>query len=117
MKLDLQLPDELARRIEHAKDQLPRILELGLREIEANPGTGFSGLGEVLETLAGLPTPEEVLALQPSPELRARLQTLVERSHETGLSPEEQAEWDRYQYLEHLVRMAKAKAHQRLQAA
>jgi hypothetical protein len=42
------------------KDQLPQILELGLREWNADAQSGFSGLAEVLEFLASLPSPEEI---------------------------------------------------------
>jgi len=35
---------------------------------------------------------------------------LLEKNREEGLTAEENAEWEQYMYLEHLVRMAKAKA-------
>ena len=111
--MTIQLSDELAQRLEPIKDQVPHLLELGLRELDASPASGFSGLAEVLETLAGLPTPAEVLALRPSASLQQRIEALLEGSRDGQLSPIEQAEWERYQYLEHLVRLAKAKAHQR----
>jgi uncharacterized protein YnzC (UPF0291/DUF896 family) len=64
----------------------------------------------VLKTLARLPTPEEVLALRPSPTLQARIESLLEKNRTTGLEAEEQQEWQRYEYLEHVVRIAKARA-------
>ena len=60
--------------------------------------------------LAGLLDAEYILKLKPSEKLQSRISQLLEKNRETGLTPEEEIEWDHYQYLEHLVRMAKAKA-------
>ena len=113
--ITLHIPDELAERLGGREDQLAEILELGLREI--NAAAGFAGSSEVLELLASLPAPEDVLALRPSEELQRRIDELVEKSRADGLSQAEEAEWERYEYLEHLVRMAKAKAGQKVQSS
>ena len=63
MEITVTVPDELATRLQPVERELPEILELGIREWSARRGAGFSGLAEVLETLAALPSPEEVLAL------------------------------------------------------
>lgn len=104
------LNDDLAARLAPHEHQIPEILELGLREVSAAPQAGFKGVAEVLEALASLPTPEEVLALHPAPVLEERVQALLEKNRTEGLSEDEEREWERYEYLEHLVRMAKAKA-------
>jgi hypothetical protein len=106
----LELPDDLAQRLKPVADQLPEILELGLRELSAAGQPGFQGAAELLEFLAGLPTPEEILALRPSEALQARVKSLLEKNRTQGLTPDEELDWERYQYLEHLVRIAKAKA-------
>lgn len=111
MRITLDIPSELATRLEPLTNQLPRILELGLRELNADAQLGFKGTAEVLEILAGLPTPQEILALRPSEALRARLDILLEKNKTEGLNPAEEQEWERYQYLEHLIRIAKAKAY------
>ena len=59
---------------------------------------------------ARLPTPAEVLALRPSAALQARIETLLAKNRADGLDPAEQREWEGYEYLEHLVRLAKANA-------
>lgn len=110
MVMTLDLSDDLAAQLQHRREDLPRILELGLREITAAEEPGFKGMAEVLETLATLPTPREVLALRPSRVLEERIETLLAKNRSGGLSPGEEREWDRYQYMEHLVRLAKAKA-------
>ena len=111
MLMTLDLPDELATRLRPLEDQIPQILEFGLRELNATAQHGFEGTAEILEILAGLPTPEEILALRPSKALQARMNALLEKNRTTGLTPEEEQEWESHQYLEHLVRLAKAKAH------
>jgi hypothetical protein len=108
--ITLELPDELAQRLKPVSDQLPAILELGLRELNAAGQPGFQGAAELLEFLAGLPTPDETLALRPSDALQARVTELLEKNRTDGLRPDEEQEWERYQFLEHLVRIAKAKA-------
>lgn len=117
MEITLTIPDELATRLRPVESHLPQILELGIREWNARGETGFSGLADVLETLATLPTPDEVLALRPSAALQDRLEQLLEKNQNGQLSPEEQRDWERYQYVEHLVRLAKARAALRLKSA
>ncbi|MCP3963952.1 MAG: hypothetical protein GY719_39465 [bacterium] len=117
MVLTLKVTDDLAARLRPHEEELPRILEFGLREVSADRLRGFEGVAEVLETLASLPTPEEVLALRPSTSFQERIDALLEKNRVDGLSQEEEREWERYQYLEHLVRLAKAKAKGRLGAA
>jgi hypothetical protein len=113
VELTLTIPDELASRLRPVQDRLPRIIERGLRDLDAQ-APAFVGLGDVLETLARLPSPEEVLALRPSTALQARAEELLTKNRTNGLSDDERREWDQYQYAEHLVRIAKAKAAQKL---
>jgi hypothetical protein len=117
MEITLRVPDELAARLRAVENELPQVLELGIREWHARREAGFSGVAGVLETLASLPTPEEVLALRPSPALQERIEELLDKNQSGGLSPAEQREWEQYQYVEHLVRLAKARAALRLKSA
>ena len=112
--MTFDIPEELAFRLDPIKDQVTRILELGLRELTASTQTEFEGTAEVLEFLAGLPDPEDIAALRPSPALQTRISELLEKNRAQGLAPDEQQEWEHYQYLEHLVRIAKAKAYGKL---
>ena len=72
---------------------------------------------DVAEALANLPSPAEVLALKPSEQMAERTQALLNKSKECGLDAEEQAEWNDIMRVEHLVRMAKAKAALKLKLA
>jgi hypothetical protein len=110
MEITLTIPEDLATRLRPVEKELPQILELGIRAWNARSEAAFSGLTDVLETLASLPTPEEILALRPSAALQERIEELLEKSRSGGLSPDEQRAWAEYQYVEHLVRLAKARA-------
>jgi hypothetical protein len=67
---------------------------------------------EIIDFIAGGTTPEAVAHFRPSPEDRQRVAELIERQRAAVLSPEEQAELDHFMELEHILRMAKARAHQ-----
>jgi hypothetical protein len=112
--ITLSVPDGLASQIRAQHQQLPKILELGLRELNAGSQSGFDGAADVLELLAALPAPEEILNLRPSPRLSARVSEIVEKSRAGTMTPHDEEEWERYEYLEHLVRMAKAAAQLKL---
>ncbi len=62
------------------------------------------------------PTPEQILALRPSPEFQARVSDLLYRSKQGDLSRQEESDLDRYLMLEHIVRLAKARAYRQLAA-
>src|SRR5271156_4573761 len=112
--ITLSLPDDLALQVRARQQQLPKILELGLRELNASGQSGFDGAADVLELLAALPAPDEILNLRPSTRLSARVAELIEKSRAGEMTPLDEEEWDRYEYLEHLVRMAKAAAQLKL---
>jgi hypothetical protein len=112
--ITLSLPEELASQVQSRAQHLQGILELGLREFDARGQSGFEGAADIFELLAALPTPEEVLSLRPAPHLAARVAELVEKSRAGNMTAKDQEDWDTYEYLEHLVRMAKAAARLRL---
>ena len=112
--ITIQVSDELAGRLRQRSADLPQILELGLREVEAQSQLQFEGAADVLDFLAALPAPHEVLALRPSLHLQTRIEVLLEKGQDDGLTPEEAQEWAGIERLEHLVRMAKAHARQKL---
>jgi hypothetical protein len=65
---------------------------------------------EIIDFIAGGTTPSGIIAFQPSGEAKARVADLIHREKTTGLSPEETAELNHYLQLEHLMRLAKARA-------
>jgi hypothetical protein len=117
MELTIDIPDDLAVRLQAWEQELPRILEAGLREVCTTEQAGFEGIAEVLEIFASLPTPEEILRLRPSKALQARIHTLLEKNRTERLTPAEEHEWAQYEVLEHVVRLAKAKASLKIKAS
>ncbi len=67
---------------------------------------------EIIEFIAAGTTPQEVADFQPSLEAQQRVAELMECEREQRLSPEEKAELDHFMELEHILRMAKARARQ-----
>lgn len=71
---------------------------------------------EIVDFIASGTTPEKVLEFRPSDQAQRRIAALIEREKEAALSGDEQAELDHYLELEHILRMAKARAQQILSA-
>jgi len=65
---------------------------------------------EIIDFIAAGTTPNRVIAFQPSEEVKARVADLLSREKTTGLSPDESSELNQYLQLEHLMRLAKARA-------
>jgi hypothetical protein len=102
-------------RLHPFKQELPRLLELGLKELGLNQisqtsSLQFQHLNDVLEFLAKLPSAEEIIALRPAPELQNQVNYLLEKQSTEGLSAIEEEQWQQYEYMEHLVRIAKGNA-------
>jgi len=68
---------------------------------------------EIVEFIASL-SPRELVEFKPSEEARERVWGLLERQKTTSLPPDEKAELDHYLEVEHLMRLAKARARQLL---
>jgi len=67
---------------------------------------------EIIDFIAAGTTPEQVISFRPSPQTQKRVEELVHKEREQQASPEEKAELDHFMELEHILRMAKAKARQ-----
>ena len=67
---------------------------------------------EIIDFIAAGTTPEAVVHFRPSREAQHRVAELIERDREHILSHEEKAELDHFMELEHILRLAKAKARQ-----
>ena len=117
MTLTLNLPDELAAFLPKKDSDLAAVIVAGLRRLRGSHQGEVQQFSDVSDVLAGLPSPSEVLALRPSAMLSERTEILLNKSRESGLSVDEQTEWDEIMHVEHLVRVAKAKAAAKLKAA
>ena len=69
---------------------------------------------EVIDFLAAGTSPGNLVAFRPSEEARRRVEYLIEQEKSASLTPEEKSELDQYMQLEHLMRLAKARARRHL---
>jgi hypothetical protein len=69
---------------------------------------------EVIEFIAAGTSPQNVVAFRPSESAKERVADLIRREKAASLSPDEESELNHYLQLEHLMRLAKARAHQHL---
>jgi hypothetical protein len=102
--ITLEVPDDLADQLVHVRDRLPELLALSLHQ----PALPAHIYRYILGFLASNPTPEQIAAFSPTPEMQERLQTLLARSEAGELSEAEQAELDEFERIEHLVVLIKA---------
>jgi len=65
---------------------------------------------EVIEFIAAGTSPQNVVAFRPSEGAKERVTDLIHREKMDSLSPDEKSELDHYLQLEHLMRLAKARA-------
>jgi hypothetical protein len=65
---------------------------------------------EIVDFIAAGTTPQTVAHFEPSQQTKDRVADLIHREKTTGLAPDEASELDHYLELEHLMRLAKARA-------
>lgn len=110
-ELTIQIPDNLALRLQPMRDRLIEIIELGLREItDAQYGLH----NEVIEFLASGPPPKAIIDFRPSAEAQARVTELLNKNRAGTLSPDEQVEFGQYENLDYIMTLVKARARQHL---
>ena len=122
-ELTIQVPYELAQRLEPFRDRLPELLTRAVETIlpstsssdllpsVANPTDAPIAYAEVLDFLITRPTPQNIVAFKISPEAQERIRTLLDKNREGTLTETEAAELDLYEQLEHMMILLKAKAH------
>ncbi|MEA5467708.1 hypothetical protein [Spirulina sp. 06S082] len=104
-QITLEIPDEFSERLaEVDKQYLSELLVLSLQQ----PIIATKIYHYVLDFLVSQPTPEEIAAFRPTPEMQERLRTLLSREKAGNLSAIEQKELDEYERLEHLIVMIKS---------
>lgn len=105
VQLTMQVPEDLAKRIQPIRSWLPTILELSL--------VGFRTLAtetttETIQFLLTNPSPQEVLNYHASELAQQRLQRLLALNEASLLGEAEQLELDELQRIEHTLIMLKA---------
>ena len=67
---------------------------------------------EIIDFIASGTTPQAVVDYRPSKEAQNRVAELIRREKEATLTSEEKSELDHFMDLEHILRVAKARARQ-----
>lgn len=70
----------------------------------------------MLDFLANGPSPEQIVAFKISPNVQIRLEDLLDKNREDGLSDDEAAELDVFSQVNHIMILLKARAHLALSA-
>ncbi len=65
---------------------------------------------EIVDFIAAGTSPDSVAHFEASRDTKDRIANLIHREKTTGLTPDETSELDHYVKLEHLMRLAKARA-------
>ncbi len=86
--ITIDIPDELSAQLAQVRDRIPELLALSLQQ----PAVPAHIYREILDFLASQPTPEEIVAFRPTPEMQARLTT----------------ELDEFERIEHVLVLLKA---------
>ena len=102
--ITIQVPDELSERLAQLGDRLPELLDLSLRQ----PALPAHVYRYIVDFLASEPTTEQLADFSPTPEMTARLGTLLAREAAGELISSERMELDDYERIEHLIVMIKA---------
>jgi hypothetical protein len=111
VEITLQVPEDLAERLQSVREQLPEILEIGL---QYSRPLSIRAYAQVLEFLATAPNPAEILTFRPSPAIQSEVNRLLSRHKAGTLTPDEESELDRIGDLEHILMALKARARQQL---
>ena len=69
---------------------------------------------EIVDFIAAGTTPHDLVEFHPSKAAKQRVGNLITQEKNEGLTAEETAELSHYMQLEHLMRLAKARAHHHL---
>ena len=109
MQLTIEIPDDLAQRLQPERARLAEILERGLRQMRSESSLLAQ---EVVNFLARGPQPEEIVAFRPSETSVARARELLERNRAGALTPDEQAELDEMAALNQFFALIRAQARQ-----
>ena len=113
-QITIEVPDALEHQVRRFRARLSEALERGLREMSAEDGSDFRDENAIIDLLSSRPTPDQILAIRPSPEFQERVSDLLYRGKQGELSREEESNLDRYLLLGHIVRLAKARAYRQL---
>lgn len=121
-QITIEVPDEFAQRLEPFQDQFSELFTRFMAatvlstpsesmnlsvDATASPPKTYQ---EVLDFLISRPTSQDIVGFKVSEQCQARLQTLLQKNRDAGLSLEEKSELDLYEQLNNLMGLLKARA-------
>ncbi len=122
--ITLEVPDNLATRLNPVQEQLPDLLtqalDMLLADRDARSGEGREWpidspvYSEALDFLASGPTLEQIAEFKVSPPLQDRVEELLDKNRESGLTEQEAAEMNTFLRINHIMILLKARAHKAL---
>jgi hypothetical protein len=115
--ITLEIPEELAVRLGPLRDRLPALLSQLLDADPAERKFTVSGTVmthpvflELIDFLSTRPTAKQVLAHKVSSAVQKRLEELLDKNREEGLTAAEGEEMDAYRLVNHVMILLKARA-------
>lgn len=117
--ITLEVSDELAARLNRLRDRLPELLSEALEAWSTEKHVKVTGAAmahpvfvEMIDFLATSPTSEEILAHKASPTVQERLEELLIKNREEGLTEGQAEEMDASLLVNHVMILLKAHARQ-----
>jgi hypothetical protein len=114
--ITLEVPDELAARMNALRDRLPDLLSNILAPQTEQTSQALKAAAthpvysEMIDFLACRPTPEQIADFKLPAAAQQRLDELLEKNREEGLTEPESAELDVYELVHHSMIRLKAQA-------
>ncbi|MGE0824350.1 MAG: hypothetical protein AB7G75_14045 [Candidatus Binatia bacterium] len=115
--ITLEIPEELAVRLDPLRERLPELLAQLLDAVSAEKKLTLSGTVmtqpvflELIDFLSTRPTAEQVLAHKVSSTVQERLEELLNKNREERLTAAEEEEMDAYRLVNHVMILLKARA-------
>ena len=115
--ITLELPEDLAVRLAPLRDRLPELLSQLLDSESAEKKFALSGTVmthpvflELIDFLSARPTAKQVLTHKSSSAVQERLEELLDKNREAGLTAAEEEEMDAYRLVNHVMILLKARA-------
>lgn len=110
MTLTCEIPEEFSHCLPETIGGWAEVLTSGIRHQRQISSFQLNALADLTEFQAGLPSPTDVMKLRPTEEVIRRTLDLLSKRSASGLSETEEAEFQEFLHMEHLVRIAKRKA-------
>lgn len=101
--ITIEIPDDLSEQLTQLGDRLPELLQQCVQQTVL-PAHVYR---YILDFLTSQPTPEQIAAFRPTPQMQEQLSTLLAKNQSGNITPIEIEELNEYERIEHLAIMLK----------